>query len=71
MRAFAAVRPPGHHAAKEACEGFCIFNNTAVAAQAARAKGANGPCVRVAHGVCGACASGLLERLAGSSLQSG
>jgi acetoin utilization deacetylase AcuC-like enzyme len=31
----AVVRPPGHHAKKEASEGFCLFNNVAVAAKVA------------------------------------
>lgn len=30
--AFAAVRPPGHHAGKAEAGGFCLFNNAAVAA---------------------------------------
>jgi acetoin utilization deacetylase AcuC-like enzyme len=29
-RAFCAVRPPGHHATREAAMGFCFFNNACV-----------------------------------------
>ncbi len=35
--AFAAVRPPGHHAEPGTAMGFCVFNNIAVGAQRARA----------------------------------
>ncbi len=30
---FAVVRPPGHHAKKDRADGFCLFNNIAIAAQ--------------------------------------
>jgi acetoin utilization deacetylase AcuC-like enzyme len=33
---FALVRPPGHHASSNQGEGFCLFNNIAVAARVAR-----------------------------------
>ncbi len=38
--AAALVRPPGHHAERNRAMGFCLFNNIAVAAQLARARGA-------------------------------
>ena len=38
-RALALVRPPGHHAERNRAMGFCFFNNIAVAAAHARARG--------------------------------
>jgi acetoin utilization deacetylase AcuC-like enzyme len=40
VRGLAVVRPPGHHAEADRAMGFCIYNNVAVAAAAARAAGA-------------------------------
>ena len=41
-RAFALVRPPGHHAFANRGEGFCLFNNMAFAAQAALGRAHSG-----------------------------
>jgi acetoin utilization deacetylase AcuC-like enzyme len=38
-RGVALVRPPGHHAERDRAMGFCLVNNVAVAAQAARRAG--------------------------------
>jgi acetoin utilization deacetylase AcuC-like enzyme len=35
-RAFCAVRPPGHHALRDAGMGFCLFGNVAIGAHYAR-----------------------------------
>lgn len=37
---FALLRPPGHHAEPDRAMGFCLFNNAAIAAEAARRQGA-------------------------------
>ena len=37
--AFAAIRPPGHHAESDRAMGFCLLNNVAIAAATARDRG--------------------------------
>jgi acetoin utilization deacetylase AcuC-like enzyme len=39
-RGLVVVRPPGHHATRDRAMGFCLLNNVAAAAAAARAEGA-------------------------------
>ncbi|MDD4334101.1 MAG: histone deacetylase family protein [Desulfotomaculaceae bacterium] len=34
--AFALIRPPGHHASRDSCWGFCWFNNVAMAVEKVR-----------------------------------
>lgn len=38
-QAFCAIRPPGHHALKDAPMGFCLLNNVSIAAHYARSLG--------------------------------
>jgi acetoin utilization deacetylase AcuC-like enzyme len=38
--AYALVRPPGHHAQPDRADGYCLFSNAALAAEAARRSGA-------------------------------
>ena len=38
-RAFCALRPPGHHATRNIAMGFCLFNNIAIGAALALARG--------------------------------
>jgi acetoin utilization deacetylase AcuC-like enzyme len=40
-RAIALVRPPGHHAEADRAMGFCLYNNIAIGAASARARGAS------------------------------
>jgi acetoin utilization deacetylase AcuC-like enzyme len=37
--AYALVRPPGHHAQPKQADGYCLFNNVALAAELARRRG--------------------------------
>ena len=41
--AFAAIRPPGHHASADSCWGFCFFNNIAIAISGLLEKGRSNP----------------------------
>ena len=33
QKGLAIIRPPGHHAEQDEANGFCIFNNVAIAAK--------------------------------------
>ena len=37
--AFACIRPPGHHASRDSCWGFCYFNNMGTALMKLRSEG--------------------------------
>ena len=37
--AFALIRPPGHHASRDHCWGFCFFNNVAISIAKLREEG--------------------------------
>ena len=37
--AFALIRPPGHHASRDHCWGFCFFNNMAISIAKLRKEG--------------------------------
>jgi acetoin utilization deacetylase AcuC-like enzyme len=41
LLAYALIRPPGHHAQTRQADGYCLFNNVALAAELARRRGAD------------------------------
>ena len=42
LRSYALVRPPGHHAQPARTDGYCMFSNTALAAETALGAGSSG-----------------------------
>lgn len=45
------LRPPGHHSQKAAANGFCVFNNVAIAVKHAKQKYGLQRCVQALQGL--------------------